>query len=101
MQVGGLGKMTIYEKLTVANFAISCTMLVLLVVAMVPHVKQGLTVVRDAVLWAAMVLVVFLVLSAAWVRFRGSATEGLPAMEPLGTGVSGDSAQGLATEVLN
>jgi len=63
-------------------------MLVLLVVAMVPHLKQGLTVVRDAVLWAAMVLVLFLVASAVWFRFRGGHPETPPsadrvAVEPL------------------
>jgi hypothetical protein len=66
--------MSLYEKLTVANLVVSCLTLALFFVALVPHMKQGLTVVRDAVLWVAMLVVICLLVSAVWLRVNGTTT---------------------------
>ena len=50
--------MDIYEKLIILTSITSMITMILVAVAVVPHVKQGLTVIRDAILWVTFVLVV-------------------------------------------
>lgn len=59
--------MDFYQSLTVANFVLTVGILVLLAVSLLPSLKQGLVVVRDAVLWSALiVLLCFLAWLGIW-----------------------------------
>jgi hypothetical protein len=61
--------MDFYQILAVFTCLISTVTFVLVAVAVVPHVKHGLAVIRDAVLWATLVVVLALVIWRAWDRF--------------------------------
>ena len=53
--------MDLFQKLTILNSIASSLTLVFIFVAMLPHVKQGATVLRDALLWIMLVgVIVFL-----------------------------------------
>ena len=43
--------MDVYQKLTILTFVTSTLTLILVAVAVLPHVKQGMVVIRDAILW--------------------------------------------------
>jgi hypothetical protein len=58
--------MTFFETLSIANFVLTGGVLVLVLVALLPHLKQGLLVVRDAVLWCALLLVVMFLGWVGW-----------------------------------
>jgi hypothetical protein len=59
--------MDIFQKLTILTFITSSITLILVTVAVVPHIKHGMTLIRDAFLWATFVLVVAF---AGWVGFQ-------------------------------
>jgi hypothetical protein len=58
--------MNFYETLTVANFFLTWGVLLLVALALFPDLRQGLAVVRDAVLWCALVVVVAFVAWHGW-----------------------------------
>ena len=59
--------MSLYEILTVVTCITSTMTMIIVAVAILPHFKSGLAVVRDAVLWASLVLILAIV---GWLGFR-------------------------------
>ena len=66
--------MSVYEVLTVITFVTSSITMIIAVVAVFPRMKDGVAIVRDAVLWIAMVVLVVAGLMAGWRNF-GSGTQ--------------------------
>ena len=63
--------MTIFEVLTVLTFVISTMTMFMVFVSVLPHMKEGMTMVRDAILWAALVIVVVAALYFGWAQLSG------------------------------
>lgn len=69
--------MDLYQKLTIVNCVTSTVTLGIVSMALLPHLKNGFVVVRDAVLWAALVLLLF---GLGWSAFQQlDATDSRPA----------------------
>ena len=59
--------MSLYEILTVVTCLTSTMTMIIVAVAILPHFKTGLAVVRDAVLWASLVLILAIM---GWLGMR-------------------------------
>jgi hypothetical protein len=59
--------MELIEILTILSCASSTVTMILVIVAVLPHVKNGMAVIRDAVLWIAFLVVLAL---AGWLGWR-------------------------------
>ncbi len=59
--------MDVYELLAILTCSTSMVTMIIVVVAVLPHVKQGMVVIRDAILWVAFVLVV---VAAGWIGWH-------------------------------
>ena len=64
--------MSLYEILTVISCITSTLTMIIVAIAILPHLKTGLAVVRDAVLWASLVLMLALV---GWLGLRQFASD--------------------------
>ena len=62
--------MDIYQTLTIITSVTSTLTLILVAVAVLPHIKQGMLVIRDAILWVAFVLMVAI---GGWAGWQGMA----------------------------
>lgn len=58
--------MSIFELMTVISCVASCITMIIVIVAILPQMKDGMVIVRDAVLWIAMVVVVAAALMIGW-----------------------------------
>jgi hypothetical protein len=65
--VVGLLSMDAYQLISIVTCLTSMTTLIIVSVAVLPHVKNGMVIVRDAILWAALVL---LLVALAWFGFQ-------------------------------
>jgi hypothetical protein len=63
--------MDIFQILTILTCASSIATMFLVIMAALPHVKNGMAVIRDAVLWLAFVCVVALAGWLGWQRVVG------------------------------
>lgn len=70
--------MDLYHVLTIVTCITSTATLILVSVAVLPHIKQGAAVVRDAILWGAVVLVVAIAGWSGWQRLTERAEPGAP-----------------------
>ena len=68
--------MSLYEVLTVITCLTSTITMIIVLIAVLPHFKNGLAIVRDAILWVTMVLILFVMCWIGWQRLtaRDSAT---------------------------
>ena len=71
--------MELTELLTIVSCATSTVTMILVIVAELPHVKSGMAVIRDAVLWVAFVVVVAL---AGWLGWQRVAAPTVPPSRP-------------------
>ncbi|MCP4189878.1 MAG: hypothetical protein GY768_04540 [Planctomycetaceae bacterium] len=86
--------MSLYEILTVVSCVTSTLTMIIVSIAILPHLKTGLAVVRDAVLWASLVLVLALV---GWLGLRQFVSSRAEAKsETAGVNRQGDSMGHLA-----
>jgi hypothetical protein len=60
--------MDIFQKLTVITCVTSSATLMLVFVAVLPHVKHGMTLVRDSILWMACAAVIVGLVWLSWRR---------------------------------
>jgi ABC-type nickel/cobalt efflux system permease component RcnA len=60
--------MDVFQTLTILTFITSTVTMICVIVAVLPHVKQGMVFLRDALLWAAFVLVVAFAGWLGWQR---------------------------------
>lgn len=66
--------MDVFQVLTVVNCVSSLLTLVLVGIAVLPHVKQGAVIVRDAILWVTFVFVLSFIGWVGWHRVFGERT---------------------------
>ena len=58
--------MNVFEILAIVTCITSTVTMIMVAIAVLPHVRQGMIIVRDAVLWATLVLILSAVAWAAW-----------------------------------
>ncbi len=80
--------MTIPESLNVVTLIMCVVTLTMASLALMPQIKQGLTVLRDSVLWAVLLGIVITVGVIGWIRFVE--VQGRPASENTADKLSGD-----------
>jgi|GEM_PF-6294082 hypothetical protein len=74
--------MSTYEALTIVTLVTSTITMVITCLALLPQVKQGMVIVRDAVLWAAMVVLLVVIASVGWARVVNQWKRPLPPQGP-------------------
>ena len=66
--------MDLYQKLVILNCVASLLTLLMVATAVLPHIKQGMVLVRDAILWAAFVAFIS---GLAWMGWQRMSAGGL------------------------
>ncbi len=61
--------MNVFEILIVVICINTTLTMILVAVATLPHVKQGLSIMRDAILWGALVLILFAAVWLGWSQY--------------------------------
>ncbi len=68
--------MSLYEVLTVITCVTSCITMIIVLFGVMPHVKNGLTIVRDAILWVTMILVLCILGWIGWQQATSNRSPG-------------------------